>query len=117
MSEANELTTFILDFFLERRIFAVRHSVAAGSASYTNKSGETKSRYFKAGIVGGHDIFVWLPHYRFLGVEVKIGKDRMRPEQAGFHRNIELMGHLSLVVHSKEDFLNKINPILNAIPS
>lgn len=108
----NELTAFILDFFFKKSIFAVRHGVAAGKASYINADGDLKSRYFRAGISGGHDIFVWLPNYRFLGVEIKTGNDRLRPEQIGFHTNIQRMGHLSIVVRDKEDFLLKINNIL-----
>jgi len=116
MSEANDLTKFILTFFFEHRIFACRHGVAAGSAQYTNKEGDTKSRYFRAGITGAHDVFVWLPpDGKFLGVEIKIGKDRLRPEQEGFISNITRMGALSMVVHSREDFLNKITPIIKSL--
>lgn len=113
MSESNDLTQFILNFFYDKGIFACRHGVAAGSASYTNKAGDTKTRFVRGGIPGGHDVFAWLPPLgRFLGIEIKTGKDRMRPEQEGFHKNIERMGGLSLIVHSREDFLEKICPIL-----
>lgn len=109
MSAANELTTFILEDLFRRGVFAVRHGVAAGAASYTDRHGETKSRYFKAGITGGHDIFAFLPpNGRFMGIEIKIGKDRLRPEQVGFHSNVARMGCLSLVVKSEEDYLNQI---------
>lgn len=118
---SNELTAFVLSYFFDLGIFACRHGVAAGTAQYTDKNGNSKSRYFRAGIPGGHDIFVWLPatSFRgplFLGVEIKTGKDRLRPEQVGFHANIVRMGHLSIVVHDKDDFLNKIKPILHGIP-
>jgi len=116
MSEANELTSFILNDLFLRGIFACRHGVAAGAAEYENREGVVKKRFFKAGITGGHDIFAWIPDYRFLGIEIKIKKDRLRPEQVGFHRNITNMGHLSITVKSKEDYLNQINNLLNAIP-
>ncbi len=104
-TETNATTQKILKFFLDQRIFAKRHGVAAGAATYTNKEGDTKQRYFRAGIIGGSDIFVWLPpNGRFLGVEVKTGKDKMRPEQVGFKRNIELMGGLYWEVKTFEDF-------------
>lgn len=112
MKEANDLALFIVEFFYNFGIFACRHGVVAGKADYINKKGESKSRFFRGGIVGGHDIFVWLPNYRFLGIEIKIGKDRIRPEQEGFHANIVRMGHLSMIVHSREDFLVKIKPVL-----
>lgn len=119
MSETNDLTQLILNFFFERGIFAKRHSVSAGKAEYITKAGEVKKRYFQSGIVGGHDVFVWLPPKfggKFLGVEIKASKsDRIRPEQEGFHKNILRMGHLSITVHSEKDFLEQINPILNGL--
>ena len=111
MSETNELTQFILDFFFQHGIFAKRHGVASGKSSYMNKNQELKSRFIHAGITGGHDIFAWLPNGPFLGVEIKTGKDRLSPEQIGFHANIVKMGHLSMVVHSKDDFLEKFYAI------
>lgn len=47
------------------------------------------------------------PFGRTLGVEVKIGKDRLRPEQIGFHANLRKMGGLVLVVKTFEDFINQ----------
>jgi len=117
MSEANDLAVFIVEYLFSKGIFACRHGVVAGKAGYTNKAGVSKSRFFHGGIVGGHDVFAWLPNYRFLGIEIKIGADRLRPEQVGFHANIERMGHLSMVVRSKENFLEKINFILHGLPS
>jgi|WetSurMetagenome_2_1015567.scaffolds.fasta_scaffold16395_2 hypothetical protein len=115
MSESNELTQFILTFFLDCGIYAKRHGVASGPAEYTNKKGDIKSRYIHAGITGGSDIFVWLPYYRFLGIEVKIGKDKLRPLQETFNKYIEKMGHLIMVVKTKEDFILRITPILNKL--
>lgn len=111
MSEANDLTNFILEYFLKKKIFAVRHGVAAGVSHGANG----KKYFVRGGILGGHDIFVWIPNYRFLGIEIKIGKDKLRPEQEGFHKNIVTMGHLSWVVRSREDFLEKANLLLNRI--
>lgn len=116
MSKANDLALFVVEYLFKHGIFACRHGVVAGKAEYINKKGDSKSRFFHGGIVGGHDIFAWLPPTgRFMGIEIKIGSDRLRPEQIGFHSNVVRMGALSLVVRSEEDFINQVKPILYAI--
>ena len=110
MSQTNETTNLILNFFLRNGIFARRHGVASGSAEYTNKKGESKIRYIHAGITGGSDIFAWLPPQYgsyFLGVEVKTGKDYLKPVQIGFNRQIEMMGHKIMIVKDFNDFLSQ----------
>ena len=108
MSATNETTRLILNYLFEHRIFAKRHGVSSGPAQYTDKHGNTKQRYVHAGITGGADIFGWLPpHARGFGIEIKAGRDRLRPEQIGFQRNLELMGGIYLVVHNFEDFVDQ----------
>ncbi len=62
-----------------------------------------------AGKVGVPDVCSVCPGGVFLGIEVKIGNDRMRPEQEGFKRSLEFVGGYYLVVHNKEDYLQKIS--------
>ena len=108
-SPTNETTNLILNFFLRNKIFARRHGVASGSAEYTNKKGESKTRYIHAGVTGGSDVFVWLPPpvSKFLGIEIKTGKDRLSPVQEGFNKQIQMMGHLIFVVKDFENFLEQ----------
>lgn len=47
------------------------------------------------------------PLGRGFGVEIKTGKDRLSPEQIGFHHNATKMGAIIFVVHSYEDFLTQ----------
>ena len=49
------------------------------------------------------------PRGRLLGIEVKTGKDRLRPEQIGFHANARAAGALILVVKDYDDFINQWN--------
>lgn len=108
-SPTNETTNLILNFFLRNKIFARRHGVVSGTAEYTNKKGDTKQRYMHGGITGGSDIFVWLPPpvLKFLGVEIKTGKDCLSPVQEGFNTQIKMMGHLIFVVKDFPDFLKQ----------
>lgn len=115
-SPTNKTTNEILAFFLSKGIYARRHGVAAGMASYTNKDGDTKNRFVSGGIRGGLDIFVWLPEAKngsqppvFLAIDIKTGKDRLRPEQEGFIASILKMGHLAMTVSDFPDFLTKFN--------
>lgn len=63
------------------------------------------SSYRTAPKVGVPDITGILPPSgRALYIEVKTGKDRMRPEQEGFKINCERMGALHLIVKDFEDF-------------
>jgi hypothetical protein len=47
------------------------------------------------------------PRGRFCAIEVKTGRDRLRPEQEGFLANVEHMGGLTMVVKDFEDFVDK----------
>jgi hypothetical protein len=113
-SPTNETTNLILNFFLRNKIFARRHGVMSGTASYTKKNGDTKERYIHGGITGGSDTFVWLPYPApWLGVEIKTGPDKLSPVQIGFNRQIEMMGHLTIHVKDYPDFLLQVIPIFN----
>lgn len=69
----------------------------------------TKHGMYQMGKVGSSDIFAILPPAgTFLGIEVKTGKDSLRPEQTGFIKNIEAMGGKCLVVKDFEDFEKKV---------
>jgi hypothetical protein len=111
----NETTSLILDFFFRKGIYARRHGVASGTAEYTNKKGETSKRFVHGGITGGLDIFVWLPpNGQFLSIDVKTGKDKLRPEQIGFMVSTGKMGCLSFTVKDYPDFLEKIKEFIHS---
>lgn len=52
---------------------------------------------------------------RLIAVEVKIGKDRLSPEQEGFLKNIEHYGGSSCVARTLEDFEDWWKTILTKI--
>lgn len=47
----------------------------------------------------------------FLGVEIKTGADKLRPEQIGFHTTARKLGALILVVKDYQDFLTQWNEL------
>ena len=108
MKQTNLTTNQILKFLFNEGFFCWRNSVGATGSSYTTKTGDTKTRYMAYGKPGSPDIMaICPPDGRFLGVEVKTGKDKLRPVQLGFIATAEKMGATVLVVKTYEDFLTK----------
>ena len=91
-------------FVLESRgVFAWKSNVGAA------KMGE---RFVRFGVKGQPDIIGIMPRGQFLGIECKVGRDTLRPEQTQFLDCIEAQGGLVLVVHDTIDplvaFLNTV---------
>lgn len=107
-TKTNETTQSILKFLFSARVFAWRSNVlpiplAGGGFRPGSKSGVP-------------DIIGVLPTAgRFLGVEIKTGYDKLRPEQIGFHETARKMGALILVVKDYADFLVQWNEYLNEL--
>jgi len=63
--------------------------------------------------LGVPDIIGILPEWgemaggTFIGIEVKTGKDKVRPEQEGFHSTARKLGAIILIVKTYEDFLQQ----------
>jgi hypothetical protein len=57
------------------------------------------------------------PIGKYLAIEIKHGKDRLRPEQSKYLQDVKAAGGLAYVVHSYTEFLeiynNEIKPLLN----
>lgn len=107
-SPANTLTKQILNYLFSQRVFAWRNSVGAFGGLRAN--GE--KMFLQFGKVGSPDIIAIMPKAgRFLGLEVKIGSDRLRPEQISFKRQAELCGGLYIVVKDFEGFLSEFAKI------
>lgn len=93
-----------MDFLFSKGIFAWRED----DTGIPTSSGRLRP----GGKKGKPDIISILPSSgRFLGIEVKTGKDKLRPEQQGFKINVEKMGGLYLEVKSFTDFLDKFPQI------
>jgi hypothetical protein len=53
------------------------------------------------------------PAGTFLGIEIKTGQDRLRPEQIGFHSSARSCGARVLTVKTWEDFLEQFSTVDN----
>lgn len=47
---------------------------------------------------------------RFIAIEVKVGKDRISPEQAVFIEEVKKAGGVSLVARSLDTFIEEVKP-------
>lgn len=104
MSQTNETTRLILNHLYNLKIFAWRQNTAGIPLP--------QGGFRPAGKTGLPDIMAILPpDGKFLGIEVKTGRDRLRPEQEGFIRNAGLMGAEVLVVKDHPDFLRQFAEI------
>lgn len=96
----NETTQAILKYLFNAGIFAWRQNTAGIPLA--------SGGFRPAAMSGISDILAVLPTSgRFLAIEVKTGRDRLRPEQVGFIRNVTNMGGVALVVKDFEDFKNQ----------
>ena len=101
MSQANELTTQIIDFLYSQGIFSWR---ASSTGIFDPKS----QAYRTAPKKGVSDILAVLPpNGRLLAIEVKIGKDRTSPEQVGFLKNIQHVGGLTFIAKDFTEFQSR----------
>lgn len=104
MTKTNETTRDILKFLFTVGVFAWRHNVLpiplpGGGFRPGGKSGIP-------------DIIGVLPDGgRFFGCEIKTGRDKLRPEQEGFHTTARKLGAVILVVKDFNDFLEQWNTI------
>lgn len=84
ISETNKATLLIKEALFKKGVYAWRNSVGML---------KTEHGIYQMGKVGSSDLMAVLPPTgRFLGIEIKKGKDKLRPEQIGFIKNIQAMG-------------------------
>lgn len=104
MSQTNETTRAILNFLFEKRIFAWRQN--------TGGIPDPRGFFRPAAKTGVADILAIVPpNGQFLAIEIKTGRDRLRPEQEGFLQNVRTMGGLALVVKDYDQFLDSFQKL------
>ena len=102
MSKANELTQKIIKHIFENGGFAYRSST-------TGIFDPTRGIYRTSAKKGISDV-IGVIRGRFIAVEVKIGKDRLSPEQEGFILSVNHAGGIAFVAHDFEEFLKNFIP-------
>lgn len=68
------------------------------------------ARQIQAGLCVGSSDLIGIHEGRFVALEVKAGKDRLRPEQVTFLRVISELGGLSAEVRSVDDVTRVLRP-------
>src|SRR3990167_6602807 len=95
MSTTNETTKQILNYLFEQGVFAWRQNTVGIP---TQRGWRPAAKTVVA------DILAVLPGGKFMACEVKTNKDRLRPEQIGFLKNVESAGGVALIIKDFEDF-------------
>lgn len=104
-SPTNQLTEQILKYLFSQNIFCWRQNISGIPLP--------SGGFRPSGKTGLPDIIAILPPAgKFLGIEIKTGKDRLRPEQVGFHSSARKMGAEVLTVKTFEDFLQQLGSVL-----
>lgn len=98
-SPTNETNSFVLNFLFKCGVYSYRQNTVG---VYDARKGSYRSAP-KTGLPD--NVAILPPFGNHLGIEIKTGKDRLRPEQAGTIRNIERMGGTVLVVKDPQDFM------------
>src|SRR6185436_6043614 len=102
MTQTNETTTLILDFLLHRKILAWRQNVLPIPIT---RQGQLVG-YRPGSKAGLPDILAILPPSgRTLLIEVKTGKDQLRPVQIAFLEQSRSCGAMVLMVKDYDDLL------------
>ncbi len=106
-SFTNQLTSQIIDYLLRHKCFAWRQN--------TNGLLDPRSGIYRPSQKAGvSDILAVLPPTgTFLAIEVKTGRDTLRPAQEGFLASVTAAGGLVLVVHNFiqfEEFIKQYIP-------
>ena len=96
MSQATELTNQVIDYIYRQGGFSWR-------ASSTGIFDQAKQSFRTAPKKGVSDILA-VYKGRLIAVEVKIGKDKLSPEQVGFMANVVHAGGIAFVATSFEQF-------------
>jgi len=77
--------------------------------AWSNATGavKTEDRFLRYGLKGSSDILACIGG-RFVGVEVKVGRDRQHPEQAKFERAIVNAGGVYILARSVDDVASRL---------
>lgn len=80
MTPTNEVTKAIIDSITHHGGVAWRNNTGAFAGQYTDKRGTTRKRFVRFGRKGSGDVLA-LYHGTFLSIEIKTGRDTLRPDQ------------------------------------
>jgi hypothetical protein len=101
MSIANALTASIIEYITLK-----------GGLAWRNNTGgyKTETRFIRFGRVGSGDVFA-VYRGKFLSIEVKVGRDRLRPAQEEWMEKVEACGGIPVVAKSLDDVIAAIESL------
>ena len=99
---ANDLTKSVLSICSAYSVNAWRQ----------NNVRAVKGRTF-TGKKGVPDVIGFTKKGKFLGVEIKAGKDKLSPEQKQFHEDLKEKGGISVIIRTYED-VKKLERLIQA---
>lgn len=100
----NELTQKVLRHLFDNGAFAWR-------ANSTGIYDPVLRKFRTAAKRGVSDILACYKG-KFIAIEIKTGKDRLSAEQKGFIASVQYAGGIALVIHTFEDYIEKIKAVL-----
>jgi hypothetical protein len=89
-----------------------RNNTGSYLKTYTTKDGRKRSRLITYGCVGSPDITGYTPYGRWIGVECKVGSNRLSPEQRAFQARCDAKGAIYIVARCLEDLQAWTNTIV-----
>lgn len=99
------------------KLTLIELSLARVATAWRNETGTAKSfdndRVIKYGLKGSSDIIGITKNGRFLAVEIKIGSDKLRPEQVAFKEMVERNNGHHYVIRNEDEIKLMINDIKN----
>ena len=105
MSSATELTNLVIDFLYRAGAYPWR----ASSVGVYDKQRAT----FRASAKKGVSDVLACYRGRLIAVEIKIGKDKLSPEQTGFIENVRHAGGIAFVATDFEQFKKEWSEVIH----
>lgn len=107
MSETNAVTRGIIDYIHALGGMAWRNNTGAMRKPYTDKRGDTREHFIPFGEKGSGDVLA-LHRGVFYSIEVKTGKDKLRPSQEQWIERVNERGGVAFVARDIDDVMERI---------
>lgn len=108
MTPTNAVTRAIIDYFHVLGGMAWRNNTGAMRKPYTDKGGATREHFIPFGEKGSGDVLALLRGV-FYSIEVKTGKDKLRPTQDQWIARVIANGGVAFVAHDLDDVIERVS--------
>lgn len=106
---ANGLTKSVIDYLTHRHCKAWRNQ-SVGIYDPTTKRYRKNPNHLK----GVPDVLAFTNKGRFIGVEIKVGRDKLSPEQCDFLNEVLCCGGIAIEARNIEQFIEEFETQLSA---